>query len=115
MFCARGLDTSVKSYDGGGGTGTSRPNGIQPGGVGISVDLGSSITWRRGEWWHFAIWKTPHAALDYQFINDPAYNRAGGPVSVLGARLHWSFWSNPPIARMARELGSLGSQSSQFL
>ena len=36
------------------------------------------------------IWKTLHAALDYQFITDPAYNRDRGPVSVLGARLHWS-------------------------
>ena len=38
-----------------------------------------------------AIWKTVHGAFDYQFISDPAYNRARGPVSVLGARLHWSF------------------------
>jgi high affinity Mn2+ porin len=37
------------------------------------------------------IWKTLHGALDYQFISDPAFNRARGPVSVLGARLHWSF------------------------
>jgi high affinity Mn2+ porin len=37
------------------------------------------------------IWKNLHGALDYQFISDPAYNRARGPVSVLGARVHWSF------------------------
>jgi high affinity Mn2+ porin len=37
------------------------------------------------------IWKAVHGAFDYQFISDPAYNRARGPVSVLGARLHWSF------------------------
>jgi high affinity Mn2+ porin len=36
-----------------------------------------------------AIWKTVHVALDYQFIADPAFNRARGPVSVFGARLHW--------------------------
>ena len=35
-------------------------------------------------------WKTVHIAFDYQFITDPAYNRARGPVSVLGARLHWT-------------------------
>lgn len=30
-----------------------------------------------------------HAGLDYQLIVNPAYNRDRGPVSVLGARLHW--------------------------
>jgi high affinity Mn2+ porin len=32
-----------------------------------------------------------HAALDYQFVIDPAFNRARGPVSVVGTRLHWDF------------------------
>lgn len=38
-----------------------------------------------------AVWKTIHATLDYQFITDPAFNRDRGPVSVIGARLHWEF------------------------
>ena len=42
-------------------------------------------------YYDFQIWKTLHGALDYQFISDPAYNLARGPVSVLGARVHWSF------------------------
>ena len=29
-----------------------------------------------------------HATLDYQFVQNPAYNRDRGPVSVLAARLH---------------------------
>ena len=33
-------------------------------------------------------WKV---TLDYQFINNPAYNRERGPVSVLGTRLHMQF------------------------
>lgn len=37
------------------------------------------------------IWKTIHIAFDYQFIVDPAFNEDRGPVSVLGARLHWEF------------------------
>ncbi len=37
------------------------------------------------------IWKTIHLAADYQFINHPAFNRDRGPVSALGARLHWEF------------------------
>jgi high affinity Mn2+ porin len=35
------------------------------------------------------IWKSLHLTFDYQFIADPAFNRDRGPVSVLGARLHW--------------------------
>jgi high affinity Mn2+ porin len=31
------------------------------------------------------------ATLDYQFIVNPAYNEDRGPVSVLGARLHYQF------------------------
>lgn len=35
---------------------------------------------------------SPHlnAALDYQFVANPAYNRDRGPVSVFAIRLHWS-------------------------
>jgi high affinity Mn2+ porin len=28
-------------------------------------------------------------SLDYQYIDNPAYNRDRGPVSILGVRLHW--------------------------
>ena len=42
-------------------------------------------------YYDFQIWKTLHGALDCQFISNPAYNQARGPVSVLGARLHWTF------------------------
>ncbi|HUC85824.1 MAG TPA: carbohydrate porin [Candidatus Acidoferrales bacterium] len=42
-------------------------------------------------YYNFQIWKTLHATADYQYITDPAYNRARGPVSVLSARLHWDF------------------------
>ena len=37
------------------------------------------------------IWKDIHAAVDYQFVMNPAYNRDRGPVSIIGARLHWEF------------------------
>ena len=42
-------------------------------------------------YYDFAIWKTIHVSLDYQFVNHPAFNRDHGPVSVFGARLHWTF------------------------
>jgi high affinity Mn2+ porin len=32
-----------------------------------------------------------HFALDYQFVNNPAYNRDRGPVSIFAARLHAQF------------------------
>jgi high affinity Mn2+ porin len=32
-----------------------------------------------------------HMALDYQFVDNPAYNRDRGPVSILAARLHIQF------------------------
>jgi high affinity Mn2+ porin len=32
-----------------------------------------------------------HVTADYQFINNPAYNRDRGPVSVLGLRIHLQF------------------------
>jgi hypothetical protein len=35
--------------------------------------------------------QAPHRALDCQFISDPTYNRAHGPVLVLWATMHWSF------------------------
>jgi len=42
-------------------------------------------------YYDFQVWKAIRAALDYQFVIDPAYNRDRGPVSVFGARLHWQF------------------------
>jgi high affinity Mn2+ porin len=77
-------------------------NGISPvhreffaaGGTGILAGDGNlSYGWEKGleAYYDFQIWKTLHGALDYQFISDPAYNQARGPVSVLGARLHWTF------------------------
>jgi high affinity Mn2+ porin len=35
--------------------------------------------------------KNLHAAVDYQFITNPAFNRDRGPVSVFGARMHWEY------------------------
>jgi high affinity Mn2+ porin len=32
-----------------------------------------------------------HVTADYQFVNDPAYNRQRGPISVFGLRLHGQF------------------------
>jgi high affinity Mn2+ porin len=37
------------------------------------------------------IWKTVRGALDFQYIENPGFNRDRGPVPVVGARLHWEF------------------------
>jgi len=42
-------------------------------------------------YYNFAIWKSIHATPDYEFVDNPAFNRARGPVSVFGLRLHWQF------------------------
>jgi high affinity Mn2+ porin len=37
------------------------------------------------------VFKGVHLAFDYQFVNDPAFNRDRGPVSIFAGRLHWEF------------------------
>lgn len=37
------------------------------------------------------IYKGIFASLDYQFVDNPAYNRDRGPVSIFGIRLHFEF------------------------
>jgi high affinity Mn2+ porin len=37
------------------------------------------------------IWKNLYATADYQYVIDPAYNAARGPVSILAMRFHWEF------------------------
>jgi high affinity Mn2+ porin len=38
-----------------------------------------------------AVFTFGHVTADYQFVNNPAYNRDRGPVSVFGVRLHAQF------------------------
>jgi high affinity Mn2+ porin len=42
-------------------------------------------------YYDFAIAKSFHLALGYQFFADLAFNRDRGPVNVFAARLHWEF------------------------
>ncbi len=42
-------------------------------------------------YYDFAVPRKLHAALDYQFIDAPSFNRDRGPVCVIGSRLHWEF------------------------
>ncbi len=64
------------------------------GGTGILAGDGAlSYGWERimEIYYDIQVWKTAHITLDYQYITNPAYNQARGPISVLGARLHWEF------------------------
>jgi high affinity Mn2+ porin len=42
-------------------------------------------------YYNFAVFRGAKLTLDYQFINNPAYNRDRGPVSILGLRAHVQF------------------------
>jgi high affinity Mn2+ porin len=42
-------------------------------------------------YYRFAAFSFAQITADYQFINNPAYNRDRGPVSVFGVRLHAQF------------------------
>jgi high affinity Mn2+ porin len=67
---------------------------FQAGGTGILAGDGElSYGWEKilETYYDAKVWKTVHAALDYQFIDNPAFNQDRGPVSVFDARLHWEF------------------------
>jgi hypothetical protein len=42
-------------------------------------------------YYRYAVSSLMHVSLDYQFVNNPAYNRDCGPVSVVAVRLHAQF------------------------
>jgi high affinity Mn2+ porin len=42
-------------------------------------------------YYSLALFSFSHVTADYQFVNDPAYNRERGPVSVFALRLHAEF------------------------
>lgn len=77
-------------------------NGLSPvhqaffkaGGLGVLAGDGNlNYGWEKilETYYDFKIWKTVHSTLDYQFIDNPAFNQDRGPVSVFSARVHWEF------------------------
>jgi len=42
-------------------------------------------------YYSLAVFSFAHLTVDYQYINNPAYNRDRGPVSILGIRAHAQF------------------------
>ena len=57
---------------------------------------GGQVAWPIGKqilesYYVFRIHKGVELTLDYQLVNNPAYNADRGPISVLGFRLHGEF------------------------
>ena len=77
-------------------SGISRNNRLflQAGGTGI-LDGDGALSYSAEKvmemYYDCKIAKHLHGALDYQFVANPAFNNARGPVSVFGTRLHWEF------------------------
>jgi high affinity Mn2+ porin len=65
------------------------------GGYGFMIGDGKLPHYRRENiaelFYEVKIFEQLYATLDYQFVEDPAYNRDRGPVSLLAARVHISF------------------------
>ena len=61
--------------------------GILAGDGALSYGLEQSLE----TYYRFQIWKSISATGDYQYVANPAYNTARGPVSILSARFHWEF------------------------
>ncbi|HEV2209012.1 MAG TPA: carbohydrate porin [Verrucomicrobiae bacterium] len=65
---------------------------LATGGTGILAGDGAlTYGWEQAveTYYEWQVCKTIHATLDYQFVCDPAYDRARGPVSLFAA--HWEF------------------------
>ena len=74
------------------GASSSNQKFLEAGGLGIlagdgALSYGSEKALET--YYDIQVWKTVHAAVDYQFISNPAFNRDRGPVSVFGGRFHW--------------------------
>lgn len=81
-----GISKTEQDFFAAGGTGILAGDGVPPDGE-------YHYGWEKilETYYDFKIWKSVHAAVDYQFASDPAFNRDRGPVSVFAGRLHWEF------------------------
>jgi high affinity Mn2+ porin len=65
---------------------------LEDGGLGILVGDGalplSGPEQVVETYYNYAVFSFAHVTADYQFVNNPGYDRVRGPVSILGLRLH---------------------------
>lgn len=80
-FAVNGLSNAAKQYFAAGGVGVLVGDGALRYGTERIFEL----------YYNCAIMPHVSAALDYQYIVHPAYNRDRGPVSVVAARIHLDF------------------------
>ena len=70
-------------------------NFLAAGGLGILVGDGALPSSGPEQvvegYYSYAVTSYAHVTADYQFVNNPAYDRDRGPVSILGARLHLQY------------------------
>jgi high affinity Mn2+ porin len=70
-------------------------NFLNAGGLGILVGDGALPSSGPEQiveaYYSYSLASFAHVTADYQFVNNPAYNRDRGPVSVLAARLHLQY------------------------
>ena len=77
-------------------SGTSHANQefLEAGGLGI-LDGDGALSYSPEKvletYYNFQLDKSTSLTLDYQFVADPAFNSARGPVSVFAARIHWEY------------------------
>lgn len=78
---ANGISKDAQEFFAAGGTGILAGDG--------NLDYG----WEKilETYYSFKIWRTIYGTLDYQFVTNPAFNQARGPVSIFAGRLHWEF------------------------
>jgi high affinity Mn2+ porin len=76
------------------GASASAQKFLEAGGLDV-VDGDGALTYGSEKvmeaYYNFPIWKTVRATVDYEFVDNPAFNRDRGPVSVFGTRFHWQF------------------------
>jgi len=68
---------------------------LNDGGLGILVGDGKLLNSAPEQvvetYYSFALRSYLHLTADYQFVDNPAYNRDRGPVSILGAKVHFQY------------------------
>jgi high affinity Mn2+ porin len=67
---------------------------LEVGGTGILDGDGAlNYGWEKvlETYYDFSLWYGIQLTFDYQFVDNPSFNRDRGPVSIFAARVHWQF------------------------
>jgi high affinity Mn2+ porin len=68
---------------------------LNAGGLGILVGDGQlpNVGWEQimETYYSYSLSASQHVSVDYQFINNPGFNKDRGPANVFAGRYHWQF------------------------